>query len=88
MSGTRSLGELARLFLRLRFAGFGGPLAHIGIMETEVVDCRRWLTRRGVAALADARKKIEELVGELLAADVARRRPKRATPEERRVKTR
>jgi len=39
------LGALVRLFLRLGFAGFGGPLVHIAIMETEVVERRRWLSK-------------------------------------------
>jgi chromate transporter len=42
----RPLGELVRLFLRLGFAGFGGPLVHIAMMETEVVERRRWLTKQ------------------------------------------
>ena len=42
MSAPSSLGALVRLFLRLGFAGFGGPLVHIAIMETEVVERRRW----------------------------------------------
>jgi DNA-binding PadR family transcriptional regulator len=46
------------------------------------------ITRRGAAALTDARKKIAELVGELLAADGATGRSKTARPEERRRKTR
>ena len=41
------------------------------------------ITRRGAAALTDAREKIGELVGELLEADVATRRPK-AGPVKRR----
>jgi chromate transporter len=38
------LGEVALLFLRLGFTAFGGPAAHIAIMEAEVVRRRRWLT--------------------------------------------
>jgi chromate transporter len=40
-----SAGEVARLFLRLGVIGFGGPAAHIALMEDEVVRRRRWLTR-------------------------------------------
>ena len=39
------LGEVAILFLRLGFTAFGGPAAHIAIMEDEVVRRRRWLTQ-------------------------------------------
>jgi chromate transporter len=38
------LSEVALLFLRLGFTAFGGPAAHIAIMEDEVVRRRRWLT--------------------------------------------
>jgi chromate transporter len=37
--------EVARLFLGLGLIGFGGPAAHIALMEDEVVRRRRWLTR-------------------------------------------
>jgi chromate transporter len=40
-----SLGDLALLFLRLGTIGFGGPAAHIAMMEDEVVRRRRWLSR-------------------------------------------
>jgi chromate transporter len=39
-----TLRELAALFLRLGFTAFGGPAAHVAIMENEVVRRRRWLT--------------------------------------------
>jgi chromate transporter len=41
----RSLPELARVFLRLGVVGFGGPAAHIALMEDEVVRRRGWLSR-------------------------------------------
>jgi chromate transporter len=42
---TTSLSELAQLFLKLGTIGFGGPAAHIALMEDEVVRRRQWLTR-------------------------------------------
>lgn len=43
--GRKGVAELARLFLRLGLVAFGGPAAHIAMMEEEVVSRRRWLSR-------------------------------------------
>ena len=40
-----SLFEIAVLFLRLGTTAFGGPAAHIAIMEDEFVRRRRWITQ-------------------------------------------
>lgn len=40
-----SIRELALFFLRLGTTAFGGPAAHIAIMEDELVRRRRWLSR-------------------------------------------
>src|SRR4051812_18020488 len=44
-SRRAALGGLARVFLRLGAIAFGGPAAHIAMMEEEVVRRRGWLTR-------------------------------------------
>ena len=41
----RALLEVARVFLKLGLVGFGGPAAHIAMMEDEVVRRRGWLSR-------------------------------------------
>lgn len=42
---NRELRQLAALFLRLGSTAFGGPAAHIGLLEHEVVTRRGWLSR-------------------------------------------
>ena len=49
-----SLGEILRLFLRLGLTAFGGPAAHIGLMERETVERRGWLSREGFLDLVGA----------------------------------
>jgi chromate transporter len=44
-AGRGSLKELALFFLRLGITAFGGPAAHIAIMEDELVRRRKWLSR-------------------------------------------
>jgi chromate transporter len=41
----RALRDLAWLFLKLGTTAFGGPAAHVAMMEDEVVRRRGWLTR-------------------------------------------
>ncbi|MFP2957953.1 chromate efflux transporter [Myxococcus sp. 1LA] len=48
------LRELAVLFLRLGTVAFGGPAAHIAMMEDEVVRRRRWLSREEFVDLLGA----------------------------------
>ena len=45
-SPTSPLREVAALFLRLGFTAFGGPAAHVALMEDEVVTRRGWLDRQ------------------------------------------
>jgi len=39
----KELAELAKLFLKLGTIGFGGPAAHIAMMQDEVVKKRKWI---------------------------------------------
>ena len=44
MNRRARLAELLLVFGTLGIIGFGGPAAHIGLMQREVVERRRWLT--------------------------------------------
>src|SRR5688572_31407998 len=44
-AGWRPLLDVSTLFLRLGCTAFGGPAAHIALMERECVVRRRWLAR-------------------------------------------
>jgi chromate transporter len=49
-----ALRDLAALFLRLGATAFGGPAAHIALMEREVVQRRAWLTEEEFVDLLGA----------------------------------
>ncbi len=43
---SSSLADLARIFLRLGVSAFGGPAAHISMMEREFVEERTWISEQ------------------------------------------
>jgi chromate transporter len=45
-SQAKRLKEVALLFTRLGFTAFGGPAAHVAMMEDEVVTRRKWVDRQ------------------------------------------
>ena len=47
-------GELFRFFIRLGLTAFGGPAAHIALMEREAVEQRAWLSREHFLDLVGA----------------------------------
>lgn len=49
-----ALPEIAAAFLRLGLTAFGGPAAHVALMERELVEKRRWLTREELIELYGA----------------------------------
>ncbi|HET9753830.1 MAG TPA: chromate efflux transporter [Myxococcales bacterium] len=49
-----NLGEIAAVFLRLGLTAFGGPAAHVALMDREVVEKRRWVTREELVELYGA----------------------------------
>ena len=46
--------EIARLFFRFGFVAFGGPAAHIAMMDDEFVERRKWVTRQHFLDLVGA----------------------------------
>jgi chromate transporter len=46
MEHKADLKDIAILFLKLGIIGFGGPVAHIAMMQDEVVTKRKWLTEQ------------------------------------------
>ncbi len=46
MEHKANLKEIAKLFLKLGIISFGGPAAHIAMMQDEVVTKRKWLTEQ------------------------------------------
>ncbi len=48
------LGEIVRLFLRLGLTAFGGPAAHLGLMQREAVERRGWMSREHFLDLVGA----------------------------------
>lgn len=53
-AGESSLREIALVFLKLGVTGFGGPAAHIAMMDAELVRRRGWLTREEFLDLLSA----------------------------------
>ncbi|GER58405.1 chromate efflux transporter [Patiriisocius marinus] len=45
MSQNQNLKEVATVFFKLGCFAFGGPAAHIAMMEDEIVTKRKWMTR-------------------------------------------
>jgi len=45
LSKQKHLPEIAQVFFKLGCIAFGGPAAHVAMMEEEIVEKRKWMTR-------------------------------------------
>lgn len=54
MEHKADLKDIAKLFLKLGIIGFGGPAAHIAMMQDEVVTKKKWLTEQNFLDLVGA----------------------------------
>ena len=68
------LSELARVFLKLGVLSFGGPAAHIAMMEEELVRRRQWLSREEFLDLLGATNLIPGPNSTEMAIHIGRRR--------------
>lgn len=46
MENKAAIQDIAKIFLKLGIIGFGGPAAHIAMMQDEVVTKKKWLTEQ------------------------------------------
>jgi chromate transporter len=54
LTKNTEISEIAKLFLRLGFTAFGGPAAHIAMMQQEVVIRRNWFSEQHFLDLVGA----------------------------------
>ncbi|PZR20155.1 MAG: chromate transporter [Flavobacterium psychrophilum] len=54
MTQSERIKDIARLFLKLGFTAFGGPAAHIAMMQQEVVRDRKWMDEQRFLDLVGA----------------------------------
>lgn len=54
MEPNKNLKEVAKVFFKLGSIAFGGPAAHIAMMEDEVVKKRKWMTQQHFLDLVGA----------------------------------